>query len=65
MVEWVEGAFAVREVSGSIQGRGGTKTFANVGNLLTMSVSAGLSKDSGYIHLIHTIQSQEQHNNTP
>ena len=41
-----------------------TKPFADVGNLTT-SVSAGLSKDSGSIHFIHTIQSQEQHNNTP
>ena len=42
-----------------------TKTFADVGNLLNTSVSAGLSKDSGSIHLIHAIQSQEQHDNTP
>ena len=37
------------------------KTFADVRNLLTTSVSAGFSKDSSSIHLIHTIQS---HNNT-
>ena len=42
-----------------------TKTFADVGNLLTTSVSAGLSNGSGSIHLIHAIQNQEQHNNTP
>ena len=41
------------------------KPFADLGNLLTTSVSAGLSKDSGSIHLILTIDSQEQHNNTP
>ena len=38
------------------------KTFADIGNLLTTAVFAGLSKHSGFIHLIHTIQSQEQHN---
>ena len=38
------------------------KIFADVGNLLTMSVSTMLLKDSGSIHTIH---SQEQHNNTP
>ena len=38
-----------------------TKIFSDVGNNLTTSVSAGLSKDSGSIHLIHKIQSQEQH----
>ena len=36
-----------------------TKTFMDVGNLLTTSVSAGLSKDNGSIHLLHTIQSQD------
>ena len=41
-----------------------TKTSADVGNLMTMPVSAGLSKDSGSIHLINTIQTQEQHNKT-
>ena len=41
------------------------KTFTDVGDLLTMSFSAGLSKYSGSIHSIHTIQSQEQHNNIP
>ena len=40
-----------------------TETFANVGNLLTTSLSSGLSKDSGSIHLIHTIHNQEQHCN--
>ena len=33
-----------------------TKTFADVGDLLTTSVSAGLSKGSDSIHLIYTIQ---------
>ena len=42
----------------------GTKTFAD-GNFLTTSVSAGLSKDSGSLILIHTTQGQEQHNNIP
>ena len=37
-----------------------TKTFADAGNLLTMSVSAGLSKDSGSLQLIHTIQRTTQ-----
>ena len=65
MGEWVDRAVAVREVLGSIPGRGGHKeTFADVENLLTTSVSVGLSKDSGSIHL-HTVQSQEQHNSTP
>ena len=41
-----------------------TKTFADVGKLLSTSVSAGQSKESGFIHLIHAIQSQEQNNNT-
>ena len=41
----------------------GTKTFADVGDFLTTSVSTGLSKDMGSIHLILAIQ--EQHNNTP
>ena len=41
-----------------------TKTFVDVGNLLTKSVSAGLSKKSSSVHLINTIQSREQHNNT-
>ena len=40
-----------------------TKTFADLGNLLTMPASAGLSKGSGSIHLIDLIQSQEQHKN--
>ena len=52
---WLKHAVAVSEVSGSSPGRGGRKE----------SVSAGLSKDSGSIHLIPTIQSQEQHNKTP
>ena len=38
-----------------------TKTFGDVGDLLTSSVSAGLSKYSGFVHLIHIIQSHEQH----
>ena len=41
------------------------KTFEDVGNLLTKSVSPTLSKYSGSIHLIHTIQNQKQHNNIP
>ena len=36
-----------------------TKTFAGVGDVLTSSLTAGLSKDSGSVHLIHTIQSHE------
>ena len=35
-----------------------TETFADVENFLTTSVFVGLSKDSGFMHLIHTIQSQ-------
>ena len=35
------------------------KTFADVGNFLTISVSAQLSKDSSFIHLRHTIQNQK------
>ena len=65
MAELLEHTVAVREVSSSSPGRGGHKTFANVGNLLTTSISAWLSNDSDSIHLIHTMQSQEQHNNTP
>ena len=42
-----------------------TKNFVDVRKLLTTSVSIGLSKDSSSIHLIYTIQSQEQYNNTP
>ena len=45
MVDWLERAVAVREISDSSPGRGGHKTFANVGNHLASSVSAGLSKD--------------------
>ena len=41
-----------------------TKTFGDIGNLLTTSVSTGLWKGSSSTHLIHTIQSQE-HNNIP
>ena len=41
-----------------------TKTFAGLGDLLTSSVSALLSKDSGTILLTHTLQSQEQYNNS-
>ena len=66
VVEWLERAVAVREISGSIPGRGRhKKTFAEVGYLLTTLFSVWLSKDSRSIHSIHTIQSQEQHNNAP
>ena len=66
MAEWLERAVAVREILGSNPKRGGRKkTFGEVGNLLTTSVSARLSNDSDSMHLIHTKQSQEQYNNTP
>ena len=39
-----------------------TKTYADIGELLTTPVSVGLSKDGSSIHMT---QSQEQHNNTP
>ena len=65
----IVGSPAAPEVTGK-EIRGGKKvkkkkTFADVGDLLTTSVSAWLSKDSGFIHLIHMIQSQEQHNSIP
>ena len=59
MAELLERAVAVREVLGSILTEADTKTFADAGNLLTTSVSAGLSKDSGSIHFILTMQSQD------
>ena len=59
MTEWLERAVAMQEVLGSSLSQGGHKTFADVGNLLTTLVSAGLLKDSGSIHLIHTIQSHQ------
>ena len=65
MAEWLERVLAVREVSGSSPSRGEYKIFADVGNLLTTSFSAGMSKNSGSIHLLHTIQSPGQPNNTP
>ena len=55
----------MREVPDSIPAEADTKTFSEVRDLLTMSFSTGLPKDSGSIHSIHTIQRQEQHNNTP
>ena len=42
---------AVREFSGLIPGRGGAKTFVDVGDYLTASVSERISKDSGSILL--------------
>ena len=53
MVEWLERAFAMRNVSGSVPSRGGHKTLEDVWDLLTPSVSAGLSKNSGYMLLTH------------
>ena len=59
MSGWLESAFALREVSGSSpDGADTKKSFAEVGDPLTMSFSAGLSKSSGSIHSITTIQSQ-------
>ena len=55
MAEWLKCAVAEREVSDSSPADVDKETFADVGNLLTMSVSAGLSKYSGSLHLIHTI----------
>ena len=65
MAELLERAVAVREVLVRVPAETATKTFADIGNLLTTSVSAGLIKYRDSIHLMHTIQSQEQHNNTP
>ena len=61
VAEWLENVVTMGEVSGSIPGWGGHKA-VGVRNLLTTSLSAGLSKDSGSLHL-KNIQSQEQHNN--
>ena len=52
MAEWLERTVAAREVSGFESRPRWTKTFANVGNLLTTSVSAGLSKD--WFHTLNT-----------
>ena len=52
----------VLEVMVSIPTWADKKTFAVVGNVLTTSVSAVLSKDSGSI-ILKTIQSHEQPNN--
>ena len=41
------------------------KTFADVGNFLTTSVFAGLSKYSGFILLKHKIHRQKEQNNIP
>ena len=48
MAEWLERVLAVREVSDSISGREGNIN-AVVGILLTTSIFAGLSIDSGSI----------------
>ena len=58
MAEWLERVVAVQESSGSSPAKADIKTFADVGNLLTTSVSAGLSNDSGSYSL-----SQEQRTN--
>ena len=58
MAELLERAVTVREVSVRFSAE------ADVRNVTT-SVPAGLSKDSGSIHLIHTIKNHEQHNNIP
>ena len=56
VAKWLEHAVAVREVFGLFSVGADTKTFAKVGNQLTTSVYAGLSKDTGFIHLIQKIQ---------
>ena len=56
---WLERVLGVGKVSELISVREGHKIFEVVGNPLTTSIS-GLSKDSGSVH---TIQSQDQHNN--
>ena len=60
MAERLEREVAVLEAFGSSTGEVDTKTFAHIKDLLTTSVSAGLSKDSISIHLIHTIRSQDE-----
>ena len=65
---WSPGGLVARACgchAGGLGFEADAKIFADVGNLLTMSVSAELPKDYGSMHLIHTIQSQEQHKNTP
>ena len=59
VAEWLERAVAVQEISGSSPGQLGHKNLCGIRNLLTTSVSAWLSKDSGSIHFIHTIISQD------
>ena len=60
MAEWLERAVAVWKVSGLSPDRADTKkTFPDVGDLLNMSLSTGLLKDSGSTYLIRTLQSQE------
>ena len=66
VTEWLKRALPCGRSQDRVPAGADTKkTFRDVGDLLTMSFSAGLSKDSGSIHSINTIQRQEQHNNTP
>ena len=63
VTELLERVVAVQEILGSIPCRGGNKNaFAVVRSLLTILVSARMSKYSGSI-LLNTIPSQEQLNN--
>ena len=59
VADWIERVVPMLEVSVRFPAEVDSKTFADIGNLLTISVSAGLSKDSGSVHLIHMIQSEE------
>ena len=62
VAEWLERAVAVRRSQDRIPaGADIKKNLCRRRDLLTTSFSAGLSKYSGSIHSIHTIQSQEQH----
>ena len=62
VAEWLERAVTVREVSGSIPGRGGHKTHCR--RRVYVNIRRAVERQR-FHNLIHTIQSQEQHNNIP
>ena len=63
VVEWLERALALREVLASIPGRGGHKKFYGSRKLLNISFRMA-DKRQQFNTLKHTMQSQEQHNNS-